>query len=761
MLAACGAILCACQKEFDYYNSATTEPVATIDEDQLVIDGKSESAKISIASNMWWKAHVEYESGETEQWCILTPDKGFGDIDIDVTCTRNYKLDAKRSAKIIIEGDDQNTSFRKEFIIVQNNTGAYIEIGLEGDGANLDVPIISSENTITVKSNSAWEASSDQEWCKVEGTGASGEGSLKVSCTTNATKAIRKATVTVSGKGSDVKRTFLVTQSDEFGVTVVEVEKTPSSFKASWTPVVGAADYQVIIKKVDGSIATIDAGQATDIDLAADPLFAEPQYAGYVAISVKTISEDPAVYSESNSVESNSHFTSGKGTSADPFIIGEYESLKNITKANKVLPEAYYKLNYAPSMDGFKPICTKKDPFQGIFDGNGKTISSWNPTVMADEGSFGFFVAVGDKGKVSNLKFSGSKLSLTMGDGKPSSSDGIGFAAGINAGTVENISLSNCSIETEAGTSPVTVGGIAGQNSGKISSCSTSGGRISAAANRNKSDEFNCGGIAGSNSDKGVIENCTNGNDIIGMNIIGGIAGYSDGQVIGCGNSGRITANYYFGGIVGYVKTTGNSTFKIKNCYNTGTIVMDEPAGASRGAAYVGGITSRIHSTGTAIENCYSSGDMIIGSSTSSSSLRIGGLVGHVNNKGTMNNCYFSGTVTISGKVNYGGIVGEFADKATKIVNCYSVGKVQKTDSASGNINDAFGSCAKSAVITACYALANGGAKFISGTTTNVDAESGYRTESQLKDQSTFTGWDFSKVWKMNGYPQLISNPEK
>ena len=754
-------IAISCEKEPDYYNADTTEPVASIEDSDLTLGGKTESATLDICTNMWWKARVEYDGTPSEEWCILTPDKGFGDQTITVTATRNYELNAARTATIIIEGDDPNTPFRKEFKITQEASSPYVEIiGVEE--GQLNVPVVRSLNEITVKSNSDWTVSCEDPWCSVSGTGERGEGSVSVECSVNATKAPRTTRVrVVSVADNSVVAEFTVLQDDTFSPTTLTVDKGPGRLSASWTPVVGAASYSIRVEKADGSEAMIDAGAETAMNLLEAPIFATPEYAGYVKLSVFSYSEDPSVFSESNAVETNSHFTSGKGTEADPFIIGDSASLQNITLANPVLAGAYYRLAYTPSMSDFEPLCSYSDPFAGVFDGNKTTLTGLNPTVMADDCAvFGFFRAVAAGGVVKDLTFSNSSLSLTMGDGKVSGSEnGIAFAAGFNSGTLSGITLNNCSISTEAGTSPLYAGGLAGQNSGKILSCIVSGGRFSAAEDRNKSDEFNCGGIAGYNDAKGEIRDCVNGNEIIAMTIVGGIAGYNDGKIISCGNTGRITANYYFGGISGYVKTTGKETMLIKDCYNTGTLIMDEPAGFGRGAAYVGGITSRIHSTGNAIEGCFNSGELIIGTSVSSSSMRIGGIVGHINNTGTLRNCYFCGVATIAGKVNYGGIVGEFADKATKVENCYSVGQVIKADSASGTINDAFGSVAKSAVITSCYALKNGGKDFAGGTTTKMGPECGYKTEDELKTQSTFSGWDFTQVWKMGSgsypYPQL------
>lgn len=763
IIAAIPLLLVSCQEK-DWYNAEEETVSATISDDQLMLEGKSEQTTIFMESNIWWKAHVEYETGTTEPWCEISPSEGFGNVELDVTCQRNYNPAASRTAKIVVEGNDENSSFRKEFTITQAASSPYIEVkDLTGENT-LDVPIVKSTNVLEVLSNNDWTVSSDQTWCEVTGTGTSGTGTLTVECPINTSEAKRSAKVTiVSQNDPSLKYEFTVSQDDVFGATVITVTKTPQEFKASWEPVVGADHYEIIVKNAEGEIVgTIDADKATEMDLAAAPLFATPEYAGYVSLSVKTMSEDPAVFSISEEVVSNSHFTSGKGTASDPFIIGDQPSFDNISKANKVLAGACYRLDILPSLDNFTPVCSPNDPFGGVFDGNGKTISGWKSEVESDKlNCFGFFGAIASGAKVSGLSFKNCTISIKKGEGSASdANNGFGFVAGINNGEVNGIDIEGCTIETEIGASPVYAGGVTGQNGGKVVSCKVFGGLISAAPDRNKADEFNCGGITGYNMAGATVKDCMNANEIKAMNNVGGIAGYNDGHIERCCNKGKITANYYFGGIAGYVKTTGKNTSQIKDCYNTGTLVMDEPEGYGRGAAYMGGIISRIHcTTSHAIINCYNSGEMIVGPSVSSSNMRIGGLVGHVNNTGTLENSYFCGKVTIKGKVNYGGIVGEFAKKATKIINCYSTGQVVKEDGASGNIYDAFGSAASGIVVTSCYALSNGGSDFAGGDKSGIGAECGNKTEAELKNQATYSGWDFTSVWKMgaSGYPELRS----
>ena len=140
----------------DIYSSETTRPAVGIDDKSLTLDGKTESARISIASNIWWKAHVEYDGGG--EWLEITPAEGFGDIEITVATERNYDLSTPKTARLVIVSDDGKGSFRKEFTVTQQTSEPYIEIdGLQSEG--LAVGVTRSETPLTLYTNDAWEAS--------------------------------------------------------------------------------------------------------------------------------------------------------------------------------------------------------------------------------------------------------------------------------------------------------------------------------------------------------------------------------------------------------------------------------------------------------------------------------------------------------------------------------------------------------------------------------------------------------------------------
>ncbi len=223
--------------------------------------------------------------------------------------------------------------------------------------------------------------------------------------------------------------------------------------------------------------------------------------------------------------------------------------------------------------------------FGGIFDGGGHAISGLE---LEEEGSaMGLFRYVQDGGVVRNLSLSGN---AAPGGSKSQ----IGLLAGVNYGRIENCSVSGS--VTGAGD----VGGIAGINeaTGEIRRCQ------SAAF---VTGDHQAGGICGSNY--GTLNNCQNSGSInthstevsfsiedITMDEIedinstehvavhtdtGGIAGYSEGKIYYCANSGTVGyqhVGYNTGGIVGRLHQG-----YVQNCTNTGHILGRKDVGGIAG----------------------------------------------------------------------------------------------------------------------------------------------------------------------------------
>ena len=102
------------------------------------------------------------------------------------------------------------------------------------------------------------------------------------------------------------------------------------------------------------------------------------------------------------------------------------------------------------------PIGTPDHPFNGTFDGNGKSVTY--VTIEASDSYQGFFGYIGQNGMVKNLVFDyGSSISGTTQ---------VGTLAGYNAGTVQYCLVLNTTV---SGTGYV--GTIIGQNEGTVTGC--------------------------------------------------------------------------------------------------------------------------------------------------------------------------------------------------------------------------------------------------------------------------------------------------
>ncbi len=160
------------------------------------------------------------------------------------------------------------------------------------------------------------------------------------------------------------------------------------------------------------------------------------------------------------------------------------------------------------STEGFSPIGTSANKFNGTFDGNGKTVT----------------------------------LNLDL------STDYVGlFGYCYSSSVIKNV--------TTTGTvkGGAYVGGIAGYSSGTIINCQNQAAVTSTG---------NCvGGIVGSS---GTIINCQNQAAVTGNQYVGGISG-SEATVTNCLNTGTVTGAQPTGGIVGYA-------FYLTNCVNNGKV---------------------------------------------------------------------------------------------------------------------------------------------------------------------------------------------
>lgn len=206
---------------------------------------------------------------------------------------------------------------------------------------------------------------------------------------------------------------------------------------------------------------------------------------------------------------------------------------------------------------------------------------------------------------------------------------------------------------------------------------------------------------------------------------------------------GSIEINLSIGATAGGI--VGMNSGIIINCYNTGKIQIQAPM------VIAGGIAGSNDATGL-IFSCYSTGNI---TATSSYDSCVGGITAR--NGGIVSDCYNAGD--LSGKANIrdvfiGGIVANNTFSAEgKISNCYNIGTVSGDARSTACVGAIAGDSAGMS-FSGCYYLDIAEKGFGQGTGVSEKC-----TAEQLKQQSTYTDFDFKNIWEMSaetGYPQLM-----
>ena len=143
------------------------------------------------------------------------------------------------------------------------------------------------------------------------------------------------------------------------------------------------------------------------------------------------------------------------------------------------------------------------------------------------------------------------------------------------------------------------------------------------------------------------------------------------------------------------------------------------------------------------ISNCYSTGSV-----TATHSL-YGGLIGS-GQRTVLSDCY--STANVSGPANKaGGLLGEQRYSPGSMTNCYSTGLVSAVGATVGGL---VGASDAGNTISDCFWDTETSNQIISAVGTG-------KTTAEMKQQSTYTNWDFTTTWDIDGvtnggYPFLI-----
>ncbi|MDR0894895.1 MAG: fimbrillin family protein [Prevotellaceae bacterium] len=251
------------------------------------------------------------------------------------------------------------------------------------------------------------------------------------------------------------------------------------------------------------------------------------------------------------------------GTNSEIYSISDLLNINNNLAGTYTLMNDIYVYGY-----NWDPIGSSTQPFTGIFDGNGYTISDY--TLVQSTESVGLFATLGGSGQIKNLTVENVQTS-TSGTNK--------YVGGIVGQAFSGTEITNCHFKVNYDidfTHAVPFGGIVGSNGdalagngGTISNCTASGSKILKGTG-------DLGGICAQNWG-GMIYACKNSVMIEGNSITGGISGYNTfGTIKDCYNTADINYNSNnVGGICGI--NNGTITY----CYGIGANLGVEDKGGS------------------------------------------------------------------------------------------------------------------------------------------------------------------------------------
>ncbi len=176
------------------------------------------------------------------------------------------------------------------------------------------------------------------------------------------------------------------------------------------------------------------------------------------------------------------------------------------------------------------------------------------------------------------------------------------------------------------------------------------------------------GGVAGYSY--GNIENCSVSGSVSGSGMngfAGGVVGYqSGGFLTGCSSSATVNAGNIAGGVVGLAD--GGAT--LTACYATGDVTLES---INSGGNFVGGVVGS--NTFCTLKACYAWGSV---TGSGSGTIYVGGVTGN-NNLGTLTACYHAKGDVTGASGSTGGVVGRnYKDNygSSIVTACYWNGTV-------------------------------------------------------------------------------------
>lgn len=279
--------------------------------------------------------------------------------------------------------------------------------------------------------------------------------------------------------------------------------------------------------------------------------------------------------------------------------------------------------------------------FAGTFDGRGNRIIGLE---VDNESNAGIFSQINQAGTVKNLN---------VYSGTFTGSSTAGAIAGINNGTIENITAFGNTVTVTGDDG--NAGGIAGTNSGTVDDVESTGSVIAGGSN---AQNF-AGGLVGTNNITGIVNNSFSNSAVTASSgstdALGGVVGVNSGEVSLVDNLGITNGGAHYIGNVGGI--IGTNSGKLNSAYNESIV---------SGYSNVGGIIGNNSGTVSNIVNASSVDGLDINPDVQQAqSNYVGGLVG--SNSGSVTNGRNNGTITGTNYV--GGLVGNNASEKSVLTN--------------------------------------------------------------------------------------------
>ncbi|MBV7504813.1 InlB B-repeat-containing protein [Bacillus sp. sid0103] len=462
------------------------------------------------------------------------------------------------------------------------------------------------------------------------------------------------------------------------------------------------------------------------------------------------------------------------------YTASELDSIRNNFSANYILMNDID----VSEIENWTPIGSEGTPFTGKFDGNGYGINKLSVQISSDQPIYAGFIGYAKNATIQHLTMNNATVNVQNSSLVSNTSfayAGAILGYGYNVNLVDNVVSGNISANSKF---TAYAGGHAGYLDASYNGSSSVSNSRNTATVRAKTA---VGGIIG-RAYRATLSNVTNEANLIDSesDYLGGVVGYIYGNTLirDALNTGKISPKSTGGGIAGYA-----STGSIENSKNQGEI-------AGKSNSTIGGILgsgnnlviSKTENNGLVVSSeSYSDGGGIVGSLGSNSTIlssfntadvtmryAAGGIASRVSssiisqtyNTGRINGQYAGGIIArssngtiedsfnlgaISGSYDSGGIVGYGTDGS--IARTYNIGVTSRISSTLGNIAGSF-----NGPITDSYFT------YLSNEWKMTSSSPVLKTYAEMKELSTYTGFDFSSIWTMDKdasfkFPRLATLP--